>query len=428
MCPYATISKIINRLTFALGSLAIACLLASTSAPANGGEPPTAGEAGGGGVSTGADTTAFPMTVAEPTLEKLRAQIGKLNSPSYRTRQLAIWYLEQNPIRALPLLREAGHTTDLNIGAEIVSMLSSQAMMPDSDISVGADEALQEIAGGTQSVSAVSHLAISALEGIADHQEMLAQQALQDLNVKMGPLRLTIGGVIQNEMGLLSNNIVHIADDFKGTEEHMRLFRFLRSFDTAFLEGKEIDERLMRQIMSMPNLKRIVLKGPTISNQLLLSLFDGRELEHLELLYSNVDDEAVDTIVDLPLVGSLRIFGSKISAQGVARIKTELDGLDIYFGRGGFLGVKTNQNNLRVSSVVSNSGADKGGIQPQDVITYVNDKPIKNFPQLREELANFAPGEKVTVVVERPDFASPIPKAEPIKLEITLGKQETPNN
>jgi hypothetical protein len=375
-----------------------------------------------------ADTTAFRTTVAEPSIEKLREQIGKLNSPSYRTRQLAIWYLEQNPVRALPLLKEAGRTTDLNIGAEVISMLSTQAMMPDSDISVGAHEALQDISGGSQSVTAVSHFAIDALDGIADRQQVVAQQALLDLNVKLGALRLTIGGVMQNEMGLHTNNIVHVSDDFRGKEEDMRLFRFLRSFDTAYLEGDSIDEKLIRQVMAMPNLKRIVLKGPSINNQLLLTLFDARELEHLELLYASVDDDAISTIVDLPLVGSLRLFGTNITPTGAERIKKELDGLDIYFGRGGFLGVKTTQNDLRVSNVVPGSGADKGGIQPQDIITHVNDKPIKTFPQLREELANFAPGDKIKVVVDRTTFGSPLRDVESIGLVITLGLQETPNN
>ncbi len=104
-----------------------------------------------------------PGMESEPSLEKLEEQIRNLSSPSYRTRQLAIWYLEQNPRRALPLLRAAGKTTDLNIGAEVVNMLSAQAMETDESISVNAHEVLKEIAGGSQSVTAVSHLALDAL-------------------------------------------------------------------------------------------------------------------------------------------------------------------------------------------------------------------------------------------------------------------------
>ena len=370
-------------------------------------------------------------TMAEPSLEVLRQHIEKLNSPSYRTRQLAIWYLEQNAARALPLLREAGETTDLNIGAEIVSLLSSQAMTPDPVISVAAHEALKHIAGGERSVTAVSYLAHSALAGIADRQEVLARESLLDLNVEMGPLRMTIGGTMQNEPPFPQTNIVHVTSDFAGTEQDMRLFRFLRSYETAYLEGDKITEKLLREVLAMPGLKRIVLKGPAITNDLLPALFDVASLEHLELVYTTVDDAAIDTIVDLPLVDSLRIFGARISREGADRIKKELDGLDIYIGRGGFLGVQTKQNDLRVERVVTDSGADRGGIETQDLITHVNDKPIKTFNQLRDELANFGPGEMVTVTVERfggLEPGRPLGERLSIKLDITLGLQDTPLN
>jgi hypothetical protein len=348
-----------------------------------------------------------------------------------------VWYLEQNAVRALPLLREAGQTTDLNIGAEVVSLLSSQAMMPDPQISVAAHEALKDIAGGKRSVTAVSHLANNALEGIADRQEILAQRSLEDLKVEMGQLRLTIGGTMQNEGRLGSqSNIVHIGDDFLGTAKDIRLFRFLRSYDTAYLEGDKITEPLLREVLAMPGLKRVVLKGPKISNEMLTALFDVANLEHLELDYADIDDRAVDTIVDLPLVDSLRVFGTQISKEGADRIKRELEGLDIYFGRGGFLGVQTSQNDLIVSKVVTGSGADRGGILPYDVITEINDKPIKTFAQLREDLANFAADEKVSVTVKRLvalDTLDALRRSQEVetvsvRLEITLGKQETPIN
>ncbi len=366
------------------------------------------------------------VAAQEVTREKLREQIQNLSNPSYRTRQMALWYLEQHPKAALPLLKEAGKSTDINIGAEIIAMLSTQAMMPDSEISIGAHEALKEIAGGSQSVTANSHMAISALEAIADRQEILAQQTLETMGVHLGPLRLNINGVPQNEMGHSPDFIVHVDDEFHGRTSELRLFRFLKSYSTAYLEGPAVTPALLREVMAMPNLKRIVLKGPAINNELLNVLFDGKEIEHLELIYAGVDDGAVPTIVDLPLVGSLRIFGTKVSGDGARQIKKALEGLDIYFGRGGFLGVKTNMSNLVVSSVVADSGAARGGIQPLDTITHINDKPIKTFPQLREELSNFAPGDKVSVIVDRPVIGTQ--RRETIQLDIVLGKQETPSS
>jgi hypothetical protein len=373
----------------------------------------------------------MPAASTEPSLEKLRSTINDLNNPSFRTRQLAVWYLEQNAARALPLLREAGRTTDLNIGAEVVAILSDQAMQGDPTISVAAHEALKEIAGGQRSITAVSHLAHTALAGIADRQEILARQALEGLRVELGNLRLTIGGSLQNSIGAEPSSIVRVTSDFAGTDDDIRLFRFLRSYDTAYLEGNKLNEKLLREVLTMPGLKRIVLKGSAVNNQLLTALFDVPSLEHLELVYANVDDTAIDTIVDLPLVDSLRVFGTRISMSGAKRIKQELEGLDIYFGRGGFLGVQTQQNDLRVQAVVSGSGAELGGIQTGDLITHVNQKAIKTFTQLREELANFAEGEQVAITIERPTLTGdnrPFEGSRQLELQITLGKQESVPN
>lgn len=363
-----------------------------------------------------------PISLGAPTVEKLQEQIQNLKNPSYRTRQMAVWYLEQYPEQALPLLRAAGKTTDLNVGAEIVSMLSSQAMQADSKLSVDAHEALKEIAGGTQSVTAVSHLALDALEGIASRQELLAFRTLIELKVGIGEERLNINGAMQNEAG--GRVILHITDEFEGKDEHLRMFRFLRWVDTAYLEGTTISEKMLREVLAMPSIKRLVLKGPAVSNAMLQTIFDVRELEHLELVYAPVDDEVIETLVDLPLVGSLRLFGTNISRDGAARIKKELDGLDIYIARGGFLGVSTIQSDLRVTKVLRGSGAEKAGILEDDIITHINKKPIKVFDQLRAELANFSAGEKVEVIVQRREFAEP----KELTFEVTLGVQETQTN
>ena len=360
----------------------------------------------------------------EPTVAKLQEQIQNLKSPSYRTRQLAIWYLEQNPKRALPLLRAAGKTTDLNIGAEIVGMLSAQAMLADTDVSVEAHEALQEIAGGKHSVTAVSHLALDALEGIADRQELLAQQALTDLNVEIGELQLNINGTPQNDMNGRRSIILHVKDDFTGKDEHLRLFRFLRSVDSAYLEGPAISEKMLHEVLAMPGIKRLVLKGDAVNNAMLQAIFDVPELDHLELVYAPIDDRALDTLVDLPLGGSLRLFGSQLSREGATRLKKELDGLDIYIARGGFLGVSTVPTDLRVTKILPGSGAEKAGIIPGDVITRVNNKPVKVFEQLRTELSSFAPGENVEVVVDRRQLGDP----ETLTFNVTLGVQETQAN
>ncbi len=247
-----------------------------------------------------------------------------------------------------------------------------------------------------------------------------------DLNVEIGNLSLNVNGAMQNE-SFQTSYILHVKDDFKGQNNHLRLFRFLRSVDTAYLEGPAISEAMLREVLAMPGLKKLVLKGPNIKNEMLQTIFDVNELEHLELVYAPIDDSAIETLVDLPLVGSLRVFGTKLSREGAKKLKESLDGLEVYVARGGFLGVQTRPTDLKVSKVVRGSGAELGGILPDDIIVRVNDKPLKVFDHLRAELANFAPGEQVEVVVERSTFDSERPLIERT-LKVTLGVQESQSN
>ncbi len=150
--------------------------------------------------------------------EELKDKIRQLSNPSFRTRKSAVWTLERHMDRAIPLLREAGKTTDLNTGTEIVSLLSVQALQPDTRMSVAAHEALLDIAGGQYSVTAVSTMAHSVLDNIALQQELRATLRLRDLGVKLGPLQLVIENATQNNASS-DSYIVHITDDFIGTPD-----------------------------------------------------------------------------------------------------------------------------------------------------------------------------------------------------------------
>ncbi len=202
----------------------------------------------------------------------------------------------------------------------------------------------------------------------------------------------------------------------------------MRSYDTAYLDGKSISDELIREVLTMPALRRLVLRGQNINNSTLTVLFEARELEHLELAYASVDDGAIETLVDLPLVGSLRLFGTKLSPAGAARVKQQLDGLEIYIGKGGFLGVRTSGIDLRINSVTKGSASELGGMLPQDVITHINNKPIKLFDELRAELAHFYPGDHVSVVVERAVYEQGQRQVKTLDLDIVLGEQPARSN
>ena len=69
----------------------------------------------------------------------------------------------------------------------------------------------------------------------------------------------------------------------------------------------------------------------------------------------------------------------------------------------GILGVQLAdaKNGVRIDRVVPKSGAAKAGILVNDVVVSVNDIPTKTRQELVRVMANYGPGDKVTIGIDR---------------------------
>jgi serine protease Do len=65
-----------------------------------------------------------------------------------------------------------------------------------------------------------------------------------------------------------------------------------------------------------------------------------------------------------------------------------------------------------ISQVIPNSGADRGGVLPGDIVRIINGEKIASFEDLRLHVAQHQPGDRLKVTVER--------QGELIELEIQL--------
>ncbi len=141
----------------------------------------------------------------------------------------------------------------------------------------------------------------------------------------------------------------------------------------------------------------------------------------------------------LPIWGSLWIFGSKLSSAGADELARTLNDVKVDVLRGAYLGVISQGNALVVHEVEPNSAADIHGIRPRDRIVSVNNIRLESFDHLRRELGKFTPGEEVTIEVDRlvqsfaplddvpgrelKDLESLLPKRQTLKIKVVLGKR-----
>lgn len=347
----------------------------------------------------------------------IQQQIDDLSNPSYRARQLARWRLEQHPALAVEVIGQALESVEYNTAAQLVDLLSILATHGDVAISVKARETL---AKNANRVSSVGKLADNAVRAIADLQEEQAIEVLLHHHAKIGTpdeLRFNLNArvVRGNELA------IRIDDDFTGSDETIEWIQFLQSVETVFLEGPSIDSRYFRAIARMPKVKNVKLKHVSVSIQDLEQLKKFPDLEILELNYADVGDDTLSTLAALPISQSLRLYGTKITPQGAQQLAKQLDGIDIYCGRGGYLGVATHPANTMVSQVIPGSGAARAGIREGDELLQVDGVDIKNFEDLRTELGKHGAGDQLRITARRRFSSNPTDMIE-LDFQVTLGE------
>lgn len=145
---------------------------------------------------------------------------------------------------------------------------------------------------------------------------------------------------------------------------------------------------------------------------------DMSQLDRLSVYGPRLDDQAVPYLTRLTGLQRLELYGTKISDEGIRQIQNALRSTEIEVRRGGLLGVGgtlTNPNCL-INTVRPGSAADKAGMQPGDVVVECEGKPVANFKELTEIIANYPGGDTVRVVVDRNGIKVP--------LQVTLDEWE----
>lgn len=403
MSLFTRLASVRGPATWALVTFAMFPLALTDYATLHGQEPETQ-------ASTGTYASLMSEEERAELLTSLRAETQQLRHESYRARQLARWRLEQHPELTLRIITEQIGAADHNVGAQLVDLLTVFASNKDVEISL---QSMRTLTTTSEQMSSVGKLAANSLQAIADLQEEQAIEILQHNNAHIGPPDFNINAIL----GTGTEMSLHISESFEGDDDTIQWIQFLKSVESIYLEGPQIDSRYFEAISHLKNVQNIKLKRVQLKPEDLDYFRHFSNLQHLGLNYVDVDDAAIKHLAELPLNASLRLYGTRISQSGAKQLQSRLDGIEIYCGSGGFLGVATDRSNTVVSQVTANSGASLAGIRVGDRLTHINGGTIETFADLREQLARFLPGEQIEVRLER--------GGQPLTVQVTL--KEDPN-
>ncbi len=332
----------------------------------------------------------------------LRDQFVELDNLSYRARARARWNLEQYPEEAIEQIRSLAPSASVNAALQQIELLDYFATRPDVFISTSAFDALRVLA--SKEGTSLASMAKRCMMAIEDAKEEQASEILRAAGASIGNLPIPVNG--SQSLAFGPEPALEITSrTFIGKPETYQWIRFLRSVRVVAIEGPIVSDELVEAIAEMPKASKILFKQCEVTPDQLRLLRGLTQIEHLELSYVPAGDEIVAAICELPLSESLRLFGTKVTAAGEKQIAEQLDGIEIYRGAGGFLGIQSQQvGPVIVTRVVPGSAAEKGGINEEDRIIEINAVAINNFPDLREELAKYEAQQTIDVKVMRPTF------------------------
>ena len=349
-------------------------------------------------------------------VQKLQEQVLLLSDPQYRVRDMAKFLLQENALRTIPVLEPALLTADHHSGRIMVDLLTQFATSDNLAASYEAKKLLEATAGR---LSAVGQLARQSVEAISDLEEQRAVEVLLHHDAILGPRTFTLNSMkerLDTEDALLINS------NFVGNDECIKQIALIKSIETVCLEGPNIDRRHLEAVVKMKRLSKLKLKNVRLQAEDLKLLTELDSLDHLGLLYMEIDDRAIEVLKDLPVTTSMKIQGTKITREGFEELQAELDGPRMQFGRGGFLGISSNGFGPQVGQVEPDSAAEKAGIRPNDYLQAIQGTAVTSFTEIRAELSKYRAGDAISIKVRR--YAEVPDLTEELVLSVVLQEEK----
>lgn len=332
--------------------------------------------------------------VPEKFKKEIKSWIEDLGSDDYSTRQVATLRLNKCTEDSIPFLAEAAGTATGEKSDRLFQFLSSIASDPYSDSGKLAFDSLNELAASRTTSKAIR--AEKILQVIGAEQREAAIRSLENLKASLRDREIQVmSGKFYMKQPLV------IDRKFTGTAEDLACLKWLSDIEFVRLEGPQISRQVLKHVITLPHLKKLQLIETNLNVEDLAVLKDAPDLDLLEFVYSPIGDESVDLLLKLPVWGNLYLFGTKLSSSGQQSLNSQLDGVELFLSRGGFLGVQALGNSAVIDQVVRGGAAEAAGLRKDDKMLSVNGVPIQLFEDLRKQLAKFADGETVVIEMER---------------------------
>lgn len=329
-----------------------------------------------------------------PSGEQIAHWVQTLDADEFLDRETAMLALQDAGPLVLPALENVLSGGSLEATSRAFFVVRQIGLTGDTEAQEQVSRLLADLAGRKEAPT-LARRAAAALAELNQQRSVKALAELEDRGAKL--VRLDVGG------GLFEEPVqsIEIGDDFHGSDEDLRRLKWVTDVPVLLLTGKKASDTWVKYAAAMPSLEKLHLYQTAVTNAGLTPLAGNSTVRELGVYYAPVSDDVLKPLGKLPLLGFIKLYGTKVSPEAVEKFR-EASGVAVDQRRGAFLGVGCqNTEPCIISTVHAGSPAAKGGLLQGDTILRFGGKTIKNFDALTEILRNSDVDETVEIEVLR---------------------------
>jgi hypothetical protein len=328
--------------------------------------------------------------------EQLDRWIADLNADQFLIREAAVRNLIAAGEPAVVRLKEALPKGSLEMVIRGVHVLRELALSEELDAESSAVLALEQLAA--VKLTAAAQRAQVALTGLAEVRQSRATDELQRLGARIGSSQMMLGFQVIEDV-----SEIDIGERFMGTERDLRRLRWLASVKRVKFTGPQVTDSWMNALASMPHITSLQLKKTSVTNEGLKVIGGLERLQAVSLMYMPLDDAAIPKLAARGSLMNVKLYGTRITPEGEAELKTKLPAAKIDYRQGGFLGVNCQPHlvGCEVVLVQNKSAAEQAELSAGDVIIKYAEHRVESFDSLTMFISKNRPGDKVDLLVCR---------------------------
>ncbi len=357
-----------------------------------------------------AEAPTLAPAAATPSTEQIQHWIGQLNAERFLDREVATEKLIAAGGGAVGPVLAAVAENNLEVTTRAVYILQELALSGDAAVSETAHAALEKVA--EPRLTSAARRARATLARLDFIRQERAIQELRRLGASVADRQA------DHVFGFVEGYTVELGEGWQGQLQDLSRLRWLRDAGAVVLDGPQVTNEWLKYVACMPELPMLTVKRANVSDDGLKYLTTLKALSVLSLMYVPISDRAVEALRQLQGVDKFRIYGGRLTAAGVERLRQDLPNSEIDYRRGAFLGVGCEPGPERciILTVRPNSAAEKAGLLMNDMILEYEGQKVADYKALTALIAANVAGDAVTVKVVR--------DGQTLSKRVTLGEWE----